>query len=71
MVLQWIAYYIPDEVIDIIVYPWASYQIRKSVGRACAWSAGNVFPATARWWSRHASRHVREARAVRHAGIAN
>ena len=25
---------------------WASYQIRKIVGSACAWNAGNVFPAT-------------------------
>ena len=24
---------------------WASYQIRKSAGCACAWNAGNVFPA--------------------------
>ena len=26
---------------------WASYQIRKIVGWACAWNAGNVFPNTA------------------------
>ena len=38
---------------------------------ACAGNAGNVFPATAGKRSRHASRHVRDARAVMHAGIAN
>ena len=32
---------------------------------------GTFFSTTAGWWSRHASRHVREARAVMHAGIAN
>ena len=32
---------------------------------------GNVFPATTDYWSRHASRHVRDARAVMPAGIAN
>ena len=32
---------------------------------------GNVFPVTAGKWSRHASRHVRDARTVMHAGIAN
>ena len=26
--------------------PWASYQIRKIAGCACAWNAGSVFPAT-------------------------
>ena len=34
-------------------------------------NAGNVFPATAGKRSRHASRHVRDARAVMHDGIAN
>ena len=38
---------------------------------ACAGDAGNVFPITAGERSRHASRHVRHARAVMHAGIAN
>ena len=51
--------------------PWAPYQIRKIVGCACAGNAGNVFPATAGWRTRHASRHVRDARALMHAGIAN
>ena len=37
-------------------------------GCACA---GNIFPATAGKQSRHASRHVRDARAVMHTGIAN
>ena len=40
-------------------------------GCACAGNAGNVFPATAGKQSRHASRHVCDARAVMHAGIAN
>ena len=40
-------------------------------GCACAGHAGNVFPATAGKRSRHASRHVRDARAVMYAGIAN
>ena len=40
-------------------------------GCACAGNAGNVFPVTAGERSRHASRHVRDARAVMHAGIAN
>ena len=38
---------------------------------ACAGNTGNVFPATAAKQSRHASRHMRDARAVMHAGIAN
>ena len=40
-------------------------------GCACAGYAGNVFPATAVLRSRHTSRHVRDARAVMHAGVAN
>ena len=40
-------------------------------GCACAGNAGNVFPVTAGKRSRYASRHVRHARAVMHAGIAN
>ena len=39
-------------------------------GCACAGNAGNVFPATPGKQTRHASRHVRGARAVMHAGIA-
>ena len=38
---------------------------------ACAGNAGNIFPVTAGKRSRHASRHVRHARAVMHVGIAN
>ena len=38
---------------------------------ACAGNAGSVFPVTVGKRSRHASRHVRRARAVMHAGIAN
>ena len=43
----------------------------QNCGCACAGNAGNVFPVTAGKRSRHASRHVRHARAVIHAGIAN
>ena len=32
--------------------PWASYQIRKIAGCACAGNAGNVFPATNLKWKR-------------------
>ena len=41
---------------------WASYQIHKIAGCACAGNTGNVFPATAGYRSRHASRHVRHTR---------
>ena len=55
---------------------WASCQIRKIAGCACAGNAGEVFSATdlkeaASWRSRHASRHVRDARVVMHVGITN
>ena len=43
----------------------------KNVGCACPGNAGNVFPATAGWRFRHASRHVRDLRAVMQAGSAN
>ena len=56
---------------DVITRPWASYQICKIVGCACAGNTGNVFPATAGSRSRHASRHMRDARAMMHAWIAN
>ena len=59
-------------LIDFLVQlPWASYQIRKIAGWACAGNAGNVFPASEVYRSRHASRHVSAARAVIHAGIDN
>ena len=50
---------------------WASCQIGKLRFCACAGNAGNVFPATVGLRSRHESRHVRDARDVMHAGIAN
>ena len=43
----------------------------QNCGCACAGNAENVFPVTAGKRSRHASRHVRHARAVMHAGIEN
>ena len=43
----------------------------QNCGCARAGNAGNVFPVTAGKRSQHASRHVRDARAVMHAGIAN
>ena len=49
---------------------WASYQIRHIADYTYAGNAGNVFPATSGWRSRHALRHVRAARGVVHAGIA-
>ena len=30
--------------VEVITYPWASYQIRKIAGCACAGNDGNVFP---------------------------
>ena len=59
-----------------ILLPWASYQIRKIASHACAWDAGNVFPATDfkrnyQLTIRHAPRHVIQARAVIRVGIAN
>ena len=64
------------------IYPYSSVFIKLhwamgllpdtyNCGCACAGNAGNVFPATAGKRSRHASRHVCDARAVMHAGIAN
>ena len=49
----------------------ASCQIHKIAGCPCSGNARNVFPATVGWRSRHASRHAHDARAVKHAGIAN
>ena len=54
-----------------IIVPWTSCQIHKIMGCTCAGNTGNVFPATAGYRSRNASRHVRDACAVMHAGIAN
>ena len=54
-----------------VMLQWASYQIGKITGCAYAGNAKNVFSATAGQRSRHASQHVRDARAVTHAGIAN
>ena len=58
------------ELYQNLILPSASYQIRKIAGCACTGNAGNVFLATAGLRSRHVSRHVRDARAVMHAGIA-
>ena len=44
---------------------------KKNADCECTGNAGNVFPATAGERSRHASWHVRDARAVMHAWIAN
>ena len=49
---------------------WASCQISKISSCACAGNAGIVFPTTVGKRPRHASWHVRDARAVMHAGIA-
>ena len=55
---------------------WAFYQIRKIADCSWARNAGDVFPATdmketAGKRSQHASWHVRNARAIKHVGIAN
>ena len=55
-----------------VIYPWHNLngpldryvKLRVRMRREC-------FPATASKRSRHVSRHVRDARAVMHAGIAN
>ena len=52
-------------VLSFVVATWPPCQIRKIVTCACR----NVFPTTAGLRSRHASRHMRHARAVMHAGI--
>ena len=54
-----------------VILPMALLPDTQNCGWACAENAGNIFPATAGKRSRHASRHVRDARAVMHAGIAN
>ena len=48
-----------------------SYQICNIAGYACAGNTWNIFLVTAGLRSRHASRHVCDARAVMHAGIVN
>ena len=60
-------------VIDV---SWTSHHIRNIADCACTGNVGNVFPAptskkTTNQRSLHASRHVRDARAVMHVGIAN
>ena len=66
---MWYKYELISLVVGYLRFDqWASCQIRKIAGCACA---GNVFPASAGQRSRHASRHVRHACAVMHAGIAN
>ena len=60
----------------MFVRPWASCQIQKIVGCACAGDAGNAFLSTTSkettsYWTRHASWHVRHARAVMHVRIDN
>ena len=52
--------------IVVTVSPWASCDIRKIAGCACAGNSGKVFPATDSCRSRYASRTCRD-----NAGIAN
>ena len=54
----------------LILLPWASYRIRQIAGAHAPGMPG-IFSPPAGKRSRHASRHVRDARAVMHAGIAN
>ena len=49
--------------------PWASCKIRKITNCATTGNAGNVFPASKRFW--HSFWCVRHAHAVMHAEIAN
>ena len=51
--------------------PWASYQIRKIVGAHAPLMPGTFSPPPLVKRSRHAPRHVRDARAVMHAAIAD
>ena len=69
-VSHWLGAGLDSALILHTASPWASYQIRKIAGCACPGNAGNVFPATAGERFCHASRHVRDARAVMHTGIA-
>ena len=55
---------------SMAVVPRASCQIRKIVGCACAGLPGTLSPPSRVKRSRHASRHVHDARAVMLAGIA-
>ena len=50
---------------------WVSCPIREIAVCTCAGNAENVFPANAGKRAWHNSRHVRDARAVMHGGIAN
>ena len=43
-VWEWISNFIPNFTGHVTTYSWASYQIRKIAGCACAGNAGNVFP---------------------------
>ena len=58
-------------ICGILAETWASCQIYNIAGCAYTGNAGNVFPATAGQRSRHASRHVRDARVLMHVGIAS
>ena len=61
---------------NVKILPWASCQIRKIAGCACAGNAGNVFPATVPWcrpgsltsgflWSRWRGKRSRHSRRMR------
>ena len=57
---------------QLVFTTWDSCQIRKSAGCACAWNAGNVFPATDfKGNCKLAIPTCITARAVMHVGIAN
>ena len=42
--LPWAFYFMTKDLLSSCCLPWASYQIRKIAGCACAGNAGNVFP---------------------------
>ena len=58
----------PDEI--LIQWTGGHGPLARYLNWGCA-CAGNVFPYTAGKRSRHAARHVRDARVVMHVGIAN
>ena len=48
IVVHWLSalFYAQSALNDDEIFPWASYQIRKIAGWACAGNAGNIFPTT-------------------------
>ena len=64
--VYWVSFPLPR-----VCRAWASWQIRQIARCACARNSRNLFPVTEGQRFRHATQHVRHARAVMHTGIAN